>query len=234
VEEPASVTTEAVLKNVRERVGDLPAGVAGLETWLMTAASEELDSLQTRLEGWFNEKMDRVSGWYKRKTQVFLLLIGLALALGFNADSLMVGRTLWNNANLRDSVSATAQAIVQSGGSLCQQASVTGATQSFDDQLSCLSSDVGQINGLGLPLGWPTPRGLDIRHPTTLFRGLGGDPRTWNSSHYLGQVLQKVLGLLLTALAISLGAPFWFELLGRAINLRSSGQPPERTAATAA
>jgi hypothetical protein len=35
----------------------------------------------------------------------------------------------------------------------------------------------------------------------------------------------KLLGLLLTALAIALGAPFWFDLLNKFIVLRSSVKP---------
>jgi hypothetical protein len=37
----------------------------------------------------------------------------------------------------------------------------------------------------------------------------------------------KILGLLVTVLAISLGAPFWFDLLNRLVNLRSTGKPPD-------
>jgi hypothetical protein len=41
----------------------------------------------------------------------------------------------------------------------------------------------------------------------------------------------KILGLLATALAISQGAPFWFDLLQKAVNLRLAGSPPPTTAA---
>jgi hypothetical protein len=40
--------------------------------------------------------------------------------------------------------------------------------------------------------------------------------------------LTKILGLLLTALLVSLGAPFWFDLLSRAANLRLAGDEPAR------
>ncbi|MCL4704414.1 hypothetical protein KJ068_04585 [bacterium] len=40
------------------------------------------------------------------------------------------------------------------------------------------------------------------------------------------QWITKVIGLMLTALAASLGAPFWFDLLNRMVNLRSSGKAP--------
>ena len=42
--------------------------------------------------------------------------------------------------------------------------------------------------------------------------------------------LYKTLGLLITAIAVSLGAPFWFEMLNKLVNLRMSGKLPAETA----
>jgi len=54
---------------------------------------------------------------------------------------------------------------------------------------------------------------------------------------YPGQIptpLGKLLGLLITAAAISQGAPFWFDLLSKVGNLRSSGTVPATSAEKAA
>lgn len=40
------------------------------------------------------------------------------------------------------------------------------------------------------------------------------------------QWITKAIGLMLTALAASLGAPFWFDLLKRVVSIRSSGKAP--------
>ncbi|MDZ7266718.1 MAG: hypothetical protein ONB48_06965 [candidate division KSB1 bacterium] len=40
------------------------------------------------------------------------------------------------------------------------------------------------------------------------------------------QWITKIIGLVLTSLAASLGAPFWFDLLNRVVNLRGAGKPP--------
>jgi hypothetical protein len=44
----------------------------------------------------------------------------------------------------------------------------------------------------------------------------------------------SLLGWLITALAISLGSPFWFDILNKVINLRSAGQRPEDPKSTPA
>jgi hypothetical protein len=41
----------------------------------------------------------------------------------------------------------------------------------------------------------------------------------------------KIVGLLLTAVALTLGAPFWFDLLSKLVKLRSSGDKPTKEAA---
>ena len=43
-------------------------------------------------------------------------------------------------------------------------------------------------------------------------------------------IFEKILGLLLTIVAISLGAPFWFDMLNKIVNLRSAGRSPEEIA----
>jgi hypothetical protein len=46
----------------------------------------------------------------------------------------------------------------------------------------------------------------------------------------VGGWLLKIIGLTITTLAVSLGAPFWFDVLKNLANMRSTGpapQPPE-------
>jgi hypothetical protein len=42
----------------------------------------------------------------------------------------------------------------------------------------------------------------------------------------------KIIGWLITALAVAMGAPFWFDLLSRLINVRGSGPKPATSAAS--
>ena len=49
---------------------------------------------------------------------------------------------------------------------------------------------------------------------------------------FVSQVPGGVVGWLITALAGMLGAPFWFDLLNKLINIRNAGPKPESTTAT--
>ncbi len=69
------------------------------------------------------------------------------------------------------------------------------------------------VDELSIPLGWS-------------FDGGPQDfPSGWQG--WLG----KALGIVLTAAAVSLGAPFWFDLLGKVARLRSTGVPPKPASA---
>ena len=70
-----------------------------------------------------------------------------------------------------------------------------------------LQTDVGTINQLGIPIGW------DDNPPR---------PDTW-------WWINKVLGLILTGLAASLVAPFWFDILKKITTLRTAGRAPAST-----
>jgi hypothetical protein len=48
----------------------------------------------------------------------------------------------------------------------------------------------------------------------------------WVPITHPGPFWAKVLGLFLTAIAISLGAPFWFDLLNKVISIRAAGRAP--------
>jgi len=196
-----------------------------LRTFL-TNANQDLEKWTTDLEEWFDDKMDRVSGWYKRKTKVLLLIWGLIIVGVFNADTVVFARALYTDSTLRASVATAAQSIVQavpspaaaspatspSGTALsptpCPVSTPGQASVPPTGTLQCVANEVSVIRDLGLPMGWNSsgpgwPRG-----------GAG--------------IPLKIAGLLITSAALTLGAPFWFDLLNKFINFRASGQPPPK------
>ncbi|MBS1822700.1 MAG: hypothetical protein JST61_12125 [Acidobacteria bacterium] len=198
-----------------------------------------------RIEGWFNDSMDRVSGWYKRKSHAWIWVFGIVLCLALNADSISLSKRFWNDQSLRDAVANEATEYVKS----TPQGKATG-----DDKAE-LDQAIHRMNLLrehlpGVPLGWcfvdtkaarqPNQDsaiqadGLqakcwpDLVHPTSTPYKVslsGTDPRLVDLGDW-SWWLWKVLGVLATVLAISQGAPFWFDLLQKAVNLRLGGNPP--------
>lgn len=166
-------------------------------TPLLEDARGDRDAFRANIEKWYDNSMDRVQGWYKRRVQTILLVIGVALAIAFNVDSFQIGNTLWNDKSVRAAVVTEADQVAKSSQKHGEP----------EQQLKDAASRVSKVEQLKLPIGWSDANG-DPRH-------VPSDAGGW---------LAKILGWIVTGLALSLGAPFWFDLLGKATSLRSTGK----------
>lgn len=160
------------------------------------SARGDLDKAQANIEAWFNSGMERVSGWYKRRTQAALLGLGLFVAVAFNVDSLRVVKELYQNNALRAGAVAQASAVAKSD------------TMSADLSSKALL----QLESLELPIGWNYSKSTQ---------------KSSNSVNFSNGVFCHIPGWLLTAIAISFGAPFWFDLMNKLVALRSSIKPTD-------
>jgi len=145
------------------------------------------------IEKWFNDTMERVSGWYKRRVQLIIFFLGLVIVVGLNVDTISLITNISNDTVLRSTIVAAAQG--------------PAATQP-NANLPTLVNDIKQIQPV---IGWSSST-------------LPGD--------FWGWVL-KIVGLLATTFAISLGAPFWFDVLNKFIAFRASGPPPQPSPSSA-
>lgn len=194
---------QPVFARLEQTVSELPDGdlKRTLGVFLHDAAGD-LDRLRGNLERWFDDAMDRASGIYKRLSQYVTLALGLLLAVGLNIDTLHIARTLWDEPVSRAVLVASASATSQHDGA--------------GDPGRQLQSTLQALRCQPLPLGWEVGDTLPCRLPS---RPPTGHPLGWP---------RDIPGWLLTALAVSLGAPFWFELLQNLINLRAAGPKPDR------
>jgi hypothetical protein len=182
-----------------QKYGNIKASLLSL----IDEAGNDIDKARANVEGWYNDAMDRVSGWYKRRTHVILVVIGLVAAFALNIDTIQITKALLYNDTLRSSVATAAQEYAKSHASQQGAAGDPDAAQA-ETKIKTITAD---INALGLPIGWND----------------GGFP-----PDAYGRFL-KLLGLILTGLAVSQGAPFWFDLLNKFIVIRSTVKPREKS-----
>jgi hypothetical protein len=203
----------ALVTELRASVDRLPSGkLREVLGGTLTRAGSDLDRWREGIEAWFDDKMDRVSGWYGRRTRWWLFIYGILIVLVLNADTALIARTLWGDATLRDAIVAQAQATAGTGGTPepCQ-----------DPGPACVARQLENVKALDLPLGWP-----DLRVGDWTGSDYQDEARV---PHNEAEVILKILGLLVTAAALTLGAPFWFDLLNKITNFRVSGPPPKRS-----
>ena len=188
-----------------------------LRTALLTLIDEaqgDVEKARRNIEEWYDGMMDRVSGWYKRRTTVLMLLLGCAVAAVVNADTLNIANTLARDGALRSSLVATAEQRIRTP---LPATTAAGTPQELDAQATRnLQSAQDAVNELGLPIGW-TRATADNRNDRRRV------PDTF------GDFFLKLVGILVTGFAISQGAPFWFDILNKFMVVRSTVKPAEKS-----
>ncbi len=179
----------------------------------LTKANGDLNTFRNGIATYFDSAMDRVSGIYKRYLKLISLCVGAVIVLALNADSINVGAALWSDSSLRAQMVESANDFLKNNmrpatPAPAGNATMTGDTAAaFADKLNTLDTTIRP-----LPVGW---KSSDLVNPSS-----------WTG---LWHWVMKIFGLAITALAISLGAPFWFDLLSKFMNIRGAGEKPQST-----
>ena len=230
--------------------------------------NNELDLLNLQLQQWFNDQMERTSGWYKTYMRTRLFWISLVVALLLNVDTINLFQTIYRSPNLRAQLEPIAENLADNYAKVGSDTTLTSLqkaykaaavtqivndsakidstlinnTAKFIGQLKQLDSitknydssrvaalqkasgQIDQLASLGLPLGWKTNQA-----PLTYFKKYKPKVSSYFEFHKQGtfaNIILYILGVLLTATALSFGAPFWFDLLLKAVNIRRAGAKP--------
>jgi hypothetical protein len=256
--EAGSSTPADPLKALRDALQNFPYPKARNALLpLIDAAGNDAVKARQNIEDWYNASMDRVSGWYKRRAHKFILLFGFIIAVLVNADSMALVRALNSDKSLREVVVAQATQYMKEATSPsptpndvakptgdtstagakppaapAQTSAQTKAATSPGHPPICdrepnspqckYEKSLDQIQSLGLPMGW------DATDADRTWPGVRlWQPDIW--SNWRKQMRLHWIGWILTAFAISLGAPFWFDMLNKFIVVRGTVKPKEKS-----
>ncbi|WP_276134732.1 hypothetical protein [Polluticoccus soli] len=146
------ISLEAIRKNVAEIQNPQ---VQRVLLHAVNSAQGDMNKAQKVIEDWFNSGMDRVSGWYKRSTQMIIFGIAVAVVVSMNINTLRVANYLSVNQSARELVVKEAGTITANGAPVDYKVAES------------------HLQALTLPIGW------DGDHPAWInSRGQGG---AWNS-----------------------------------------------------
>jgi hypothetical protein len=182
---------------------------------LVKDADGDVSRFRTSVEKWYDDHMDRVSGWYKRYTAIITLAVGTIVIVLLNLNALTIGRTLYTENAVSTAVSTVA----------AKATSCSGVSQ---DCLANLEGQLSSAAAAGLPVGWGTVRAC--REPGVrcnwmdqrgIFSPYGGSG--W-------QFVLVLVGFIIMIISIVPGAQFWFGLLSKIGALRSTGPKPATAA----
>ncbi len=197
---------------------------------LFAESSNDMEKFKTAVEAWYNETMERVSGWYKRQSQFILFFSGLVIAILFNVDTIGIANRLSANDDLRAKV-------VEYAGNLSDSLTMPNSEfyrnfapyladslRSKKDSVNVKAETFKVIykqadsvnNMLALGWNWKVTSGPMVNTRCNC-------PSIPQRSVWLA-----FLGWIITAFAISLGSGFWFDILNKVVRLRSSGLIPAK------
>ena len=165
----------------------------------LQAADNRVYRFQQEVEGWFDRSMERASGVYKRNSKGIAILIGIGVAIAINADTFHIADRLLTDQTIRNSISQMAS-----------QAETSSNPEDLARELGVVKEAVGDtLQQLPLPIGH-----------NTIVR----DAQIQAQENWRFPIPRYVLGWIITGIAISMGSNFWFDLLKKVINVKSTGK----------
>lgn len=205
-------------KTLLECLNELPAG--GLRqslTAMWLDADEDEQVFKDKIESWFSGNMVRVSGWYKRQIQKVLLLVAFILAAMMNIDSIRIARDIPHDEELRAEMLQQLPQLIPQQGLFNNEQSTAGNAQGdielLKQRYQVLQQTTNELETLELPIGW---------------HGFAFVSQSFQWYDWL----LMLLGWFISAFAASMGADFWFNSIGKVMNLRSGGKPANGKSAT--
>ena len=109
----ADETFDELKQAIAAMPADSPLGIQ-LQALLADGESSAAE-FRKSIEGWFDDGMDRVSGWYKRWAQKIGIGIAIAVTIGLNASAIRIVERLAADPAVRGAVVARAETAVRAG-----------------------------------------------------------------------------------------------------------------------
>lgn len=180
-----------------------------------------LEAVRSELANCFHEVGDRATGWYRRRAQWMALVFAVPIVLLTNADAIRLAKVMYQQPALRAQMATLGEQLAAQGPKPDAPKPPETPKPPKAPELDAGRQQLqALVERTDLPLGWP-----EIRFEPN------GD-RTEVSLVQAIQEREKLVGLLLSVLAASLGAPFWFQLLNKLVSLRSAGKAGAEAPAT--
>lgn len=248
-------TTQQILAKLPNSVKESFAILARRAQTTTQQATYDINQFREEVAVWFDRSMSRASGVYKRNAKGVAILIGLLLVIVTNVDAGFIVARLSNDESLRNVVAQQAASI--DGQSLDDVRSQTSEAleelalpigwnpANVTDQLGCelptrskdLPSDWSEFydacleNQVNESQTTHQLNQASTNPLQSLFQFIGSlfQHLVTVVTSYPLALLRILFGWLIAGIAISMGAPFWFDLLGKIVNVRNSGGKPSST-----
>lgn len=186
-----------------------------LQSFLIDA--DDIIKLKANIGQWYDDYMDRISGWFKWDMKKLSLYVAISITLVFNINSLEIIDTISKDDAIRQRMTLGANMAVNNLAEATNDTAIKNDIKNIQIQIDTLSAFFLEYN---LPFGWPSVDEIGLDKDK--------DIKLLSYFSYIANI-PRIIGWLITILAITLGAPFWFNVLNNLVNMRNAGIKPERT-----
>jgi hypothetical protein len=206
----------------KKKLADLIAGldhnrIAGLRALDAEIGKGRLAQVAEQTKKWFDLSVDPVTDRYRRRMQFGALVAGLAVVLVGNADAFWILRQARNDPAFREAVNVQATSLSATDSTVralndSLESDTTAEDSVWEPLAARRDSAVAQRDSLALGA---------VRGDRPLFPGYSKD---WRFS------LEWLTGILISALLVGLGAPFWHDLLESLVGMKDRIRQRARSA----
>jgi hypothetical protein len=223
--------------------------------------SATFPELEENIGKWYDEYMNRVTGWYQSHSLFTVRAIAIGVAILCNINCIRLVRDIAKDSVLRSNLAGIAERVTdhpdiinniyersfkdQADGIRGQfKAAIdTAKTDTArariqrveEDSLTQAATKYTHLQAGGIRTLTDTLTAAHLRIGWTMaMLSRGKDKlcdldykKRWESA--LGDILLTLLGWLITAGCLSMGAPFWFNLLIKLVNVRRAGIKPKES-----
>jgi hypothetical protein len=188
------------LKRIREGVQGLPEGSKAKETLLslLDLGVKDVAAAQKKIEKWYDDSMKKVSDLYARNVRLVVIFFAFVVTFGLGVDSISVAKALLKSPERQETIDELMKLTDKFGP---QGVSADDAANVQEDINSIIRNLEDQDVPITWEKGWSPFNRANWRPP---------DDLTTSKALWL---LSKILGLVITSLAVSQGSSFWYDAL---------------------
>ena len=232
---------EAIQAQIREKLGNVRSLALQLELShpeLTNAARARVAMIQqansqflAKINLWFDQTMDRTSEQFTSHTRYVTFFAGLAVAMALQLDTAALVSRLSIDDDLRKSLLTIAEKQTAPGAQQAasavggQQTAPTAASPSSAPNTANQPPASNTANPQSTPVTPVSLNDLDRQNLKDLMvNNVIGIPQSlsdWEHRWTRDNFWMKLLGIVLSAFLLSLGAPFWYGALQNLLRLRS-------------
>ncbi|MFN8283743.1 MAG: hypothetical protein U0U67_11040 [Chitinophagales bacterium] len=186
-------------------------------------------AVKTGLQNWYNNYMESIKIVYKNQSQIIIGFISFVTCLVLNIDSLVLIEYFYENKDKRE-------LMVKQAENLSENAyyvdSTLPDTAKFDTIKARQQQILATINSFDLPFGWKKDSIItkkDTAYNYSYSKTMKEEARLLGNTSKSSWPI-KLLGIFITAIALTLGAPFWYKTMVNVLDLRKATTPKTNSA----